>query len=183
MMSRSPARPTATALTQPSRPTSKAPMGAPVTASQTRTVSSPEPDTMMSRSPARPIATVSTESSWPASGAPMAAPQPRPGTRLDVPQTTGTSPEHPLAAGRTYQRHRRQRGPVVGEDRRDGGAGGVQLPPTRARASRVPDRCAQHAPVTSATPPVGSVWTLARFGRKLRLTSFGDVSDASFFRR
>ena len=68
MMSRSPARPTATAFTRSSWPASGSPAGSPVTASQTRTVPSSEPETMMSRSPARPTATAFTQLSWSATG-------------------------------------------------------------------------------------------------------------------
>ena len=73
MMSRSSARPMATAVTEPSWPANRAPTGSLATASQIRTVPSWEPETMMSRSPARPMATVLTGPSWPASGPPTGA--------------------------------------------------------------------------------------------------------------
>ena len=55
-------------------PRSGARTGSPVTASQIRTVSSSEPETMISRSPARPIATPRTGAPWPTSGAPTGSP-------------------------------------------------------------------------------------------------------------
>ncbi len=80
-MSRSPARPTATASTASASGLAVAlssisgtPTGFPVTASQTRTVQSSEPETMMSRSPACPIANARTDPSCPAIGWPVGLP-------------------------------------------------------------------------------------------------------------
>ena len=76
-----------------------------MTASQTRTVPSWQPETMTSRSPARPMATAFTAPSWPASGPPTGSPVTASQTRTvpsSEPETmTSRSPARPMATAFT----------------------------------------------------------------------------------
>ena len=133
MMSPSPARPMATDLTGPLWPASGPPTRAPVTASQTRTVPSSEPDTMMSQSPTRPMATVLTQSSWSASGPPIVSPVTASQTRTVLSAEPETMTSRSLARPIATPHY-----PVVmaGQRGADGGAG-----------DRVPD---PHRPIVGA---------------------------------